>query len=140
MKQSQKLLLTWLIENTALFNKIKKYISPQDFTEEIYHQVAEVLFEQYETTGTVNPAKIISMFQNEEEQREIAGLFNATIHSVETKEDKEKALKETIVRMKQNSIRHQSEHLDPTDMAGLQKLIADKKALEELERLHISID
>lgn len=140
MKQSQKLLLTWLIENTALFNKIKKYISPEDFTEEIYHQVASVLFEQYESTGTVNPAQIISMFQNEEEQREIAGLFNATIHSVETKEDKEKALKDTIVRIKQNSIRYQSEHLEPTDMAGLQKLITDKKAMEELEKLHISID
>ncbi|MGN0351184.1 MAG: DNA primase [Roseburia sp.] len=140
IKQSQKLLLTWLIENTALFNKIKKYISPEDFTEEIYHQVASVLFEQYESTGTVNPAQIISMFQNEEEQREIAGLFNATIHSVETKEDKEKALKDTIVRIKQNSIRYQSEHLEPTDMAGLQKLITDKKAMEELEKLHISID
>ena len=44
MKQSQKLLLTWLIENTALFNKIKKYISPEDYTEEIYYQVASVLF------------------------------------------------------------------------------------------------
>ena len=140
MKQSQKLLLTWLIENTALFQKIKQYIAPEDFTEEIYHQVATILFEQYENTGTVNPAKIVSMFQNEEEQREVAGLFNATIHSVETKEDREKALKETIVRIKQNSINYQSDHLEPTDMAGLQKLIADKRALEELERLHISID
>lgn len=140
MKQSQKLLLTWLIENTGLFNIVKKYIVPEDFTEAVYRQVAEILFTQFEETGTVNPAKIVSMFQKEEEQREIAGLFNARIHDVETKEDKEKALKETIVRIKQNSNKHRSETLAPTDMAGLMKLVEDKRALEELERLHISID
>ena len=140
MKQSQKLLLTWLIENTGLFHKIKKYITPEDFTEEIYHKVSEILFKQFEETGTVNPAQIISMFPAEEEQKEIAGLFNAHIHKVETKEEKEKALKETIVRIKQNSIKYRSEHLAPTDMQGLMKLVTDKKDLEELEKVHISMD
>ncbi|MCI5873868.1 MAG: DNA primase [Clostridiales bacterium] len=140
MKQSQKLLLTWLIENTALFAKISKYITPEDFTEEIYHKVAKMLFAQYEESGTVNPARIVSMFENEEEQREIAGLFNARIHKVETKDDMEKALKETIVRIKQNSIDHRSKALAPTDMEGLMKIVQDKKALEQLEKTHISID
>lgn len=140
MKQSQKLLLTWLIENTGLFQKINKYITPEDFTEDIYRKVAELLFAQYEESGSVNPAKIVSMFENEEEQREIAGLFNARIHEIETKEDKEKALKETIVRIKENSIAHRSKALAPTDMEGLMKLVQDKKALEQLERMHISAD
>ena len=140
MKQSQKLLLTWLIENTGLFQKINKYITPEDFTEDIYRKVAKLLFAQYEESGTVNPAKIVSMFENEEEQREIAGLFNARIHEIETKEDKEKALKETIVRIKENSINYRSKALAPTDMEGLMKLVQDKKALEQLERMHISAD
>ena len=140
MKQSQKLLLTWLIENTGLFHKIEKYISSDDFTEEIYHRVAEIVFAQFADTGTVNPAKIVSMFPNEEEQREIAGLFNARIHKVETKEDKEKALKETVVRIKQNSIDYRLKNMEPTDMAGLQKTVADKRALEELKKVHISLD
>ncbi|MFR4352401.1 MAG: DNA primase [Roseburia sp.] len=137
MRQSQKLLLTWLIEDTDLFLKIKKYIAPRDFTEEIYRRVAEVLFGQYEQSGAVNPARIVSMFDNEEEQREIAGLFNATIHEVETKKDRAKALKETIVRVKENSIKHRSRELAPTDMEGLMKLVGDKRALEELEKAHI---
>ena len=49
-------------------------------------------------------------------------------------------LQTLFYKIKQNSINHQSDHLEPTDMAGLQKLIADKRALEQLERLHISID
>ena len=140
MKQSQKLLLTWLIEDIRLFNTIKGLIEPGDFTEELYHKVAEILFGQYEAEGTVNPAKIISMFEDETEQKEVAGLFNARIHEVESKNDMEKALKETIIRIKQNSLDFRSSHMDPTDMVGMMKLIEDRKGLQQLEKLHISID
>lgn len=140
MKQSQKLLLTWLIEDTRLFKTIEGLITPEDFTEELYHRVAEKLFEQYKTEGAVNPAQIVSMEAGEGEQREIASLFNATIHEVETQNEMEKALKETIIRIKQNSINYRSDHLDPNDMAGLMKVIEDKRALEKLEKLHISIN
>ncbi len=140
MKQSQKLLLTWLIEDTRLFSVISRYITPMDFTEEIYRKVAEILFAQYENTKAVNPAQIISMFESEEDQREIASLFNAHIRNIETKADMEKALKETVVRIKQNSISYRSANLGPTDLAGLQQLVADKRQLEQLEKLHISID
>lgn len=140
MKKSQKLLLTWLIENAGLFAKIDRYITPDDFTEELYNRVAKLLFEQYKNTGEFNPARIVSMFENEEEQREIAELFNARIHEVETKEDREKALRETIVRVKENSIKHRGDNLDPADMEGLMKLVQEKKALEELQKLHIVMD
>lgn len=140
MKQSQKLLLTWLIEYTGLFSKIKPYITPDDFTEELYRRVAEILFRQYEEMGAVNPAQIISMFPDEEEQRETAGLFNARIREVETKEDREKALRETILRVKENSIDSHSKNMEPTDLAGLMKLVEDKRSLEELEKIHISMD
>lgn len=139
MKQSQKLLLTWLIEHNGLYQKIKKYITPEDFTEEIYHRVADLLFAQFEETGNANPAQIINCFQEEEEQKAVAGLFNARIQQLETQDEMEKALKETIIRVKQNSMKYHSEHLPPTDMAGLMKLVEDKKHLEELEKLHISL-
>ena len=140
MKQSQKLLLTWLIEDTRLFGTVKDLITPEDFTEPLYRKVATTLFEQYAATKNVNPAQIISMFEDEEEQKEVAGLFNQTIHEVETKLEMEKAVKETIIRVKKNSIDYHSKQLDPTDMNGLMKVVSDKKALEQLENLHISID
>lgn len=140
MKQSQKLLLTWLIEDPRLFGKVEKLITADDFTEELYHRVAQELFAQYDRDGKVNPAQIISLFQEEEEQKEVAGLFNARIHEVETKNDMEKALKETIIRIKQNSIDYRTTHADPTDLNALMKVIEDKRSLEKLEKLHISID
>lgn len=140
MKQSQKLLLTWLIEDTRLFSVIGRYITPEDFSEEIYRKVAAELYAQFETDGEVNPAKIISMFQSEEEQREIASLFHAHIEHLETKDSIEKALKETIVRIKRNRIDYRSKNLNPTDLLGLQKLLEDRRKLEQLEKLHISIE
>mgnify|MGYP001775038752 FL=1 len=140
MKQSQKLLLTWLIEDPRLFGKVEKLITADDFTEELYHRVAQELFAQYDRDKNVNPAQIISFFQEEEEQKEVAGLFNARIHEVETKNDMEKALKETIIRIKQNSIDYRTKHADPTDLNALMKVVEDKRSLEKLERLHISID
>ena len=138
MKQSQKLMLTWLIEEPGLFEIIKPYIGPEDFTEELYREAAKMVFSQYEE-GQLNPAKIISMFTDEEQQREIAGLFNARLKELNTQSDKEKALKETIIRVKKNSMDYRSRHLEPLDMAGLQKLVADKKNMEQLQKLEICI-
>ena len=129
MKQSQKLLLTWLIEYDNLYDKIKDIITPEDFTEDIFRKVAELLYEQ-KKSGTVNPAQIISLFE----------LFHARIHEVDSAAERDKALKETILRVKDNSISYRSAHLEPTDMQGLQQLVADKRTLQNMEKMHISID
>lgn len=139
MKQSQKLLLTWLIEDTRLFRVIEPYIGPEDFTEPIYQEVAKMLFEQH-ASGEINPARIISCFSEEEQQKEIAALFNARLKSVDGKAEREKALNETIVRVKKASLDYRREHLDPTDMSGLQQIINDQKQLDQMRKLHISID
>ena len=123
-----------------MFRTIDGYITPEDFTEELFHKVATVLFEQFKEQGSVNPAQIISLFENEEEQREVAELFNATIHEVESQSDMEKAVKETMIRIKQNSINFKSSNLAPTDLQGLMKVVEAKRSLEQLEKLHISIN
>ena len=140
MKQSQKLLLTWLIEDNRLFETVRGLITADDFTEELYHKVAQEVFAQYSNEQAVHPEKIIDLFPGEEEQKEIAGLFNARIHEVETKSDMEKALKETIIRIKQNSIDFRTKNAVPTDLNAMMQIVEDRKALEKLEKLHISID
>ena len=137
--QSQKILLTWLIENEQIFKQIKKYISPQDFTKELYQTVAELLYEQYEE-GNLIPAKVMNHFTDEEEHREVASLFNTKIQKLETKAEQEKALKETIIRVKSHSVDEATRRLDPTDIMGLQRIMEAKRYLQDLQKLHISID
>ena len=132
MLQSQKILLTWMIEDESLFGMIRKYIMPEDFTTELYRTVALLLYEQYEK-GEVNPAKIMNHFTDEEEHREVAALFHTKIRELTTKSEQEKALKETIIRVKENSIETATRNLEPTDIVGLQRLMESKRAVQDLQ-------
>ena len=136
---SQKVLLTWLIEDENIFSQICKYISPEDFTGDIYRTVASILYEQYEKQQ-VNPAQIMNHFTDEEEHREVASLFHTKIKELTTLGEQEKALKETIILVKNHSIEEAARNLAPTDIAGLQRLMEAKRQLQDLEKLHISIN
>ena len=87
--KSQKILLTWLIEEETIFRQIEKYIKPSDFTGELYRTVAQLLYEQYEA-GEVNPAKLMNHFTDEEEHREVAGLFHTKIKELSTAAEQKK--------------------------------------------------
>lgn len=100
--------------------------------------VAELLYEQRKQ-GALNPAKILNHFTEEEDHREAASLFNTRIKELRTKEEREQALQETILRVKSYSIEHQTMNLDPTDMRGLQHLMEEKRKLENLKNLNITI-
>ena len=136
-KKSQRLLLTWITEEPELYPKIKKYIQVEDFTETLYQQVAGKLFEDLEQ-GNFNPAAVISMFQDEEEQREVASLFNTKLQEVTTDAEREKAFHDIVLTVKRNSFEYYSSRLG-ADMNALNQVVSGKKALEELSKTHISL-
>ena len=139
-EKSQRLLLTWLVEQPKLFRTISAYLSPSDFTEGVYRKVAEELFRQMKEEGQPNPGRIVTMFDSEEDQRTVAQICNASAGEMESSADMEKALKETILRIRQGSLEEERKALDPTDMEGLKRMIEHKRLLHEVEKLHISID
>lgn len=137
-KKTQRLLLTWISEEPAVYNKIRRYISAQDFPSELYRRVAERMFAELER-GNFQPAGIISMFSEEEDQREAASLFSAGLPSVETEQDREKAFKDILLSVKRNSYRYYVSRMG-TDVNALTQAIEGKKALEELAKTHISLN
>ena len=138
--KAQKLMLTWLVNYPGIFEQVEKYISPSDFVVPLYKQVAEMLFEQHKE-GETNPGKLLNAFTDSEEQREVASLFNATIH-LENEGEQQRAFSDALLRIKEESLKEKNRTWDPSDMAGLQELIKAKKELEDLGRkrqqLHIS--
>ncbi len=138
VKKTQRVLLTWLAEEPQIYPKISAFLSPEDFTEELYRKVADRLFEDL-AQGTVNAAAIVSMFPEEEEQREVAAIFNTSLVEPETKKEKEKALHDILVSVKRISYEYNSGRLG-SDIEALNRVIAGKKALEELSKTHISLD
>ena len=138
VKKTQRLLLTWLAEEPQIYPKIAAFLSAEDFTEELYRKVADRLFENL-ARGKVNAAAIISMFPEEEEQREAAAIFNTSLVEPETKKEKEKALHDILVSVKRISYEYNSGRLG-SDVEAINRVIAGKKALEELSKTHISLD
>lgn len=140
--KSQKLMLTWLVTYPGIFETAEKYLTPSDFVVPLYKEVAEMLWNQ-QKEGDVNPARLLNAFTDSDEQKEVASLFNATIH-LETKEEQERAFFDALLRIKNESLAEKNKNWDPTDMAALQELVQAKKELEELGRkrqqLHISFE
>ena len=136
-KRSQRLLLTWITEEPEIYPKIKAYITAADFTQPLYRQVADRLFADLEQ-GSYNPAAIISTFEEEQEQRAVAELFNTRLEEINTDKEREKALHDILCAVKQNSFDYYSGRMG-SDMDAINQVISGKKALEELRKTHISL-
>ena len=161
--KNQKILLTWLVDEPKLYPKIKKYITPDDFAEGIHKKAATRLFEALESGQTPSPSAIMTTLQadeeaSEQEQKEIAALFctkisdhlrrvmgtrevdiEAAASEFDTKEEKEKALHDIIVSIKRASLQTCMEK-GGNDKNAFTHILEAKKALQELQKTHISLD
>ena len=134
---SQKLLLTWLAEDNGLFERIRGILGPKDFTEGFFREMAEMVFGQYESGGRVQPAGLISRFENKEEQVQAAEMFSARLDEELSDAGKEKALMETVYRIKKNSLDIERRRAaEAGDGQALQKIIIEQA---NLQKLHISL-
>lgn len=136
-RKAQRLLITWITDEPSVYPQIAKYITAEDFTEEIYQKVAARLFAEL-SQGQFKPADIISMFEDEEEQRQAAELFNTNLPQLNTVQEKEKAFHDIILAVKRNSYEYYTAKLG-TDVNALKQVIDGKKALEELAKTRISM-
>lgn len=135
IRRSERLLLTWLIEEPELFKKIEGIIVPADFVKPLYRQAAEMVFEEHKK-GEINPAAILNHFIDDEgSQKEVAALFNANLEESLTNAEQKKAFSDTVLKIKKNSLDFQSRNAK--DLAELQKIIKEQA---ELVNLHISPD
>ncbi len=135
IRQSERLLLTWLIEDPGLFDKIEGIIGPEDFVKPLYREAAEAVFKAHES-GTVNPAAILNHFIDDEgSYKEVAALFNATLEESLSNEEQKRAFSETVRRIKKSSLDDRIRRA--ADLEELQRLIKEQAGLASL---HISLD
>lgn len=134
----QQLLLTWLTDEPEIYSTVSKYIQIEDFIDPLMQQAAIMVYEQLDKEK-LNPAGIIDAFQ-QEQQGQIAELFSTQLQKIETKQEKEKALKDIILRIKTNRYEKTSSDVGNGDLTFLTQLVEQKKRLEELQKidLHLS--
>ena len=131
---SQKLLLTWIVNDLTLYKKIKQHLAADEFVHPVYQKVAEAVYDSIDSTGQIVPGQIINLFQEKEEQNLVASIFNSNITGIEDKNARAKALTETIVRIKRYRLDEMSRSIQ--DLSELQKIIRLKS---ELQHLNISL-
>ncbi|MCR5366996.1 DNA primase [Eubacterium sp.] len=129
--ESQKLLLTWMVNEPELFKKLENVISVEDFTDDNINAVAKLLYEQYEKQGKVSPAAIIDRFESLESQQVVAAIMNTELPRMLDGNEKNKAFTEIVKRVKSNSI--ESALKNNKDPQKLMDLIQRKKSLDRLE-------
>lgn len=129
-KKMQRLLLTWLSEEPQIFKQVKEFISPDDFIDELYKQVATLMFNDLEN-GKNEPAAIVSCFEDEQQQSIVAAIFNTKLEELETNKEREKALHDIVLSVKKNANDALNAKPDPT-VEEVMKTIEDKKALQKL--------
>lgn len=133
-RQSQRLLLTWMVNEPRLFERLQNLIGADDFIEPLYHSIATMLFEQYKAEQKVTPARILNQFVDVEEHNQVANIFNTTLKMELSPEENEKALTDVVKRVKEHRIDYEMEHSN--DISKWQSLIREKA---ELQKLYVSL-
>ena len=131
LKKSERLMLTWLTSDDTLYPKLAAWISEEDFPDEPYHEAAKMVFADLKAGKRPEPARILNFFiEQEDAYREVAALFNTTIDEQLSADERNKAITETVRRLKKNSLDIQSRNA--ADLARLQEIFKAQKALDNL--------
>lgn len=134
VRQAEKMLLTWMISDSYIFEKIGQYIMPEDFIDPLFSSVAKKIYEQYKQ-GTISPASIIEDYETGEEHSEVAAMFSADLDESLSRQEKEKTLNDIVIKVKGNSL---NDALNKTvDPKRMQEIIIEQ---QKLNRIHISLN
>ena len=132
-EKNQKYLLTMMVNEPFLFDKLSDVISQEDFTEPVICEVAEMVFGQYRDSGQVNPAQILNQFEDTEAQEKVSGIFTKELDFDTTPSVLEKALTDLIIKIKSDNI--DKIRKTRTDVSSIE--LAKKKA--DLKKLRVRI-
>lgn len=130
IKTSQRLLLTWIIDEPEIYEKIKGIVGADDFDDEIYHKAAGMIFVQLENGEKPTPAKVVNLFTDEEEHKVVASLFNTQLAESLSGAEKEKAITDTVKKVKDYSLTKAIKAA--TDGSEMQRLMMEHNALKTL--------
>ena len=129
---SQKLLLTWVVDNPEIYGIIKGTVSPDDFDEGVMRTVARDIFDGLEA-GDLVPGRIVDSFTEPEDQREVSEILFTSIGDLSSPKDKNKALRELTARVKKDSFRREKEKRSDAEVLNL--VLEEKRVMKEIENL-----
>ena len=136
--QNEQFILTFLLDEPGLFAQIEPYLTVEDFSTELYKDVAARFFEDMKNNRTPDPAKIMSYYEDPDDQSRVCALFTAQIQDLSGKEEKEKAVAEILYKIKKNSFELREKNRG-SSLEDIKQSLEEKQALEELKKIKIRL-
>ena len=128
--KAQGLLLTWIVEEVELFDKISKYVSPVHFSEGFYRNVATRIFEKIKL-GDFKFSNICDDYKDDiEKQKLLSKILNTDLGTNLSDDDKKKAITESILKIRQASLDEESKNAKGIE--EFQKIIEEQSILRKL--------
>lgn len=162
LRRNERLLLTWLSDQPGLYLQIRNYIQPSDFDEGVYRTAATKYFAMLErhfgdelnaasgvtpggepsdslsAASSVSPASVIGIFDEEEDQKEAAEMFATRIPGITDKAEREKALKDVILAVKNASLARAMQREDGGS-TNFQEILTAKRQLQAIQRAQFRV-
>ena len=141
-RRNERLLITWLSDEPEIFAQVSEYLRPEHFREGIYRQAAEGCWRILTENKGGNPAAVIGMFDTQDEQEAAASLFNTRLQGLNTKAEREKALKDIVISIRKSAADREKEQIgmngqDSAEM--MKKMIQTKRDLEALHGIRFNL-
>jgi DNA primase len=112
-----------------IYDKIKLHLNPQDFIDEVYIRLAEIVFDAAENGATIFPAEAVNYFETPEAQKKVAEVF-AIKFKYDGMNELEKAVNEEIRLIKRTKA--DALAATATSIEEIKTLIELKKQLDTL--------
>ena len=120
--EDEALLITWMMNDSSLLEKVMGILTEEDFTEGIYRDTVSSIYKQYNENKTVSPTILINRYEDVDDQQKVSNIINTKMR-YETDESRKEAFDDIIRRLKVRSI---SDSLSKTtDPAQLKMLLAE---------------
>ncbi len=128
--QAQQNILYVCATNPRAYEKIKKFMSPDDYIDSVYKKLAEIIYRMNENNEDIVPADMVNLFMTVEEQKRVSEVFSVKFRYENIKE-LEKALNEEVILLKK--INADLIAANAQSAEDLQRVIELKKSLTQVD-------
>ena len=98
--EAEKMVLTGLTDQPALFSRIAPVLQPEHFSDELTREVAKALWEELGRSGKCEPGRIIDRFFDPEQHKQVAAIFSSTLGDEQEDGGKERYLREAVIKIR----------------------------------------
>lgn len=129
LDEARQSILYILATNKNIYQKLKNYITPDDFLDDLYVKLANIIYQYNEENKTIYPAEIALKFEDVNKQKDISKIFMLKIDFYNSN-NLEKIINDQVKIIKKAYL--DKIILEDTNTQNVQKALKDKKFFESL--------